>query len=93
MIAVSLDEASRIRASQRALIAAEFRTEPDARQIRKAEVHEDIARLIMAIQPVRDQVHRVLAPVIKAMETTENFSREKSGSDAPASGENNISDD
>lgn len=93
MVEVVLDEASRLRASQRALVLAGLRTSPDARQMRKADVYDDIARLLWAIIPLKQQVHAVLAPELKAMRTADEYPKRDPGRLAPDLDENNISDD
>ncbi|MEW5421924.1 hypothetical protein [Amorphus sp. 3PC139-8] len=65
MAEAAATEASRIRAAQAALINAGHRTEAHPEMIRRAEVFEDIDRLVCAIMPVRDEVFRAVAPVLK----------------------------
>jgi hypothetical protein len=77
------DEARRIRFTQNALVKAGINKAPTPSEIRRAEVFEDAERLIYAIQPVRDQVHKILAPVIAAMATADNFPRTEPEPPAP----------
>lgn len=76
MAAAAGGEASRIRASQRALVRCGMRDKPSDDQIRKAEVFEDLERLIYTIMPVQDEVRKVLAPIARAMATKDKFDRE-----------------
>lgn len=85
-------EARRIRIVQEGLVREGVRKEPHAGMIRNAEIFEDIERLLLAIEPVRKEVHRVIAPVIKAMATRDNFKKPEPGPEAPAAAED-ISDD
>lgn len=71
------DEAARIRTVQAALVKTGERAEPDAHQIRKAEVCEDIERLLFAIMDKQKEVRDVLAPVMRAMATAERFERDR----------------
>lgn len=59
-------EAGRIRAAQAALVSAGHRDEPSPDMIRRAETFEDLDRLVSAIIPVREQVLKAVAPVLKA---------------------------
>ncbi len=70
-------EASRIRAVQAALAKDGGAAATSATQIRRAEVFEDIERLIIAIMDVPDRVREVLAPVMRAMATAEKFERDR----------------
>ncbi len=81
MAGVALDEASRIRTTQAAI--AKINGEPSETQIRKAEVLEDIASLIFAIQPVREPVLRILAPVLAAMRTASQYPKQEPEPAAP----------
>lgn len=86
MAGVVLDEASRIRTTQAAI--AKINGEPSACQIRRAEVLEDIASLIFAIQPVREPVLKILAPVLAAMRTASQYPKQEPEPAAPAPDEN-----
>lgn|GEM_PF-2409442 len=86
MAGVVLDEASRIRTTQAAI--AKINGEPSAFQIRRAEVLEDIANLIFAIQPVREPVLKILAPVLAAMRTASQYPKQEPEPAAPAPDEN-----
>jgi hypothetical protein len=86
MAGVALDEASRIRTTQAAI--AKINGSPSAEQIRKAEVFEDIANLIFAIQPVREPVLKILAPVLAAMRTASQYPKQEPEPAAPAPDEN-----
>lgn len=70
-------EANRIRTVQAALTKSGGSEAASATQIRRAEVFEDIERLIIAIMDVPDRVREVLAPVMKAMATVEKFKRDR----------------
>lgn len=83
MLMVAGREADRIRFTQNVLIKGGMRTTPHEGEIRKAEVFEDITRLIAAIMPVRNEVLRVLGPTLKAMATAENYKKEEPEQSAP----------
>lgn len=71
MARVAGAEARRIRHTQDLLV----RDEAHAGQIRKAEVFEDIERLIYTIVPVQDEVRRVLTPVARARAAKKKIGR------------------
>lgn len=87
MALVVCDEGSRIRHTQAALVRAGAQTAPDPRQIRKAEVYDDIARLLFAIMERRAEVTALLAPIVRAMATAEKFERDRE--EAPPTEEEN----
>lgn len=70
-------EAERIRTTQAALVRGQMRDKPHEGEIRRAEVFEDIERLLYAIDQVPDQVRNVLTPVFRAMATKEKFERDR----------------
>lgn len=71
------DEARRIRITQDALVELGELEKAATREIRRAEVFEDLERLIYAIMPVREQVHKLLAPVIAAMATADQYPKKE----------------
>lgn len=77
------EEAQRIRTTQKALVSLGCLTEPHPDQIRKAEVYEDIQRLVLAIDPVKNAVGKILEPVLKAMRTADEFQKPEPEQDAP----------
>lgn len=83
MLMVAGREADRIRFTQDALMKAGCRTKPHEGEMRKAEVFDDITRLIAAIMGARQEVQRVLAPIMRAMETAEKFPRTEPEQAAP----------
>lgn len=70
-------EAERIRVTQAALVKGGMRDKPHADEIRRAEVFEDIERLIFTIEPVKDEVRKIIAPIARAMATKEKFERDR----------------
>lgn len=77
MALLACDEASRIRHTQAALIKAGIREAPHPAEIRRAEVYEDMARLLFAIMERRAEVYELLAPIVRAMATAEKFERDR----------------
>ena len=76
-------EARRIRIVQAELVRSGALEKPSETQMRRAEVFDDIETLLLAIQPVRSEVHRILAPIIKAMNTAKNFKNDDPEQPAP----------
>lgn len=83
MLQVAGREADRIRFTQQLLVREGMRTSPHPGEMRKAEVYDDITRLIAAIMSARNEVQRVLAPIMKAMETAEKYPRQEPEQPAP----------
>lgn len=64
-------EAERVRSSQAAIVKAGYA--PIASEIRKAEVLEDLERLIYTMMPVKAKVAEVMRPIAQAMATKNRF--------------------
>lgn len=75
MLEAAQDEAQRIRSTQRVLVKGKMRDRPCPKQIRKAEVFEDIEKLIATIIPVQDEVRKVLIPSAKAIAEQKRLDR------------------
>lgn len=86
-------EARRIRIVQPELVRSGAREKPDERQMRNAEMFDDIEMILRAIEPVQAEVRKILAPVIKAMSTAKNFKRQDPEPPAPDRHSEENSDD
>lgn len=83
------EEARRIRVVQAGLVRHGSLAQPHAGQIRRAEVFEDMERIFFAMQAVRSEVQRILAPVLRAMATAEKFEGTEAARGAPAGDDEN----
>lgn len=73
MAEIAGNEAERIRSTQAALVNGGINKEPVASEIRRAEVFEDIERLIFTMMPVKTKVAEVMRPIAQAMATKNRF--------------------
>jgi hypothetical protein len=84
MAEVAGAEAERIRSTQAALVKYGANKEVIASEIRRAEVFEDIERLIYTMMPVKAKVAEVMRPIAQAMATKNRFELMRSAAELEA---------